>query len=612
MANDAILRIKILTDASQAALGLEKTSAAGGKFGSAMRKAALPAAAAGAAVLAFGKKAVDAASKLQQSKGATEAVFGEQAKAVQRAADAAAKTMGLSAADYNQYASLVGTALQNAGMSVEDSVKASNDVMQRGADLSALYGGTTADAVEAINAAVARSEFDPLEKYGVSLNMTAINAELAAKGQDKLTGAALETAKKQAILEAVFKKSAKAQGQYAREADTAAGQQQSMSAAMENTAASLGTILLPMVAALSGKLAELAKWAQKNTTVVQILAGAILSISVAVLAVNAALKVYQASVIVFTAVSKAATAASLGTRLGLAALAVQEYATAVATRVLGAAQRALPILAIIGLIILLVGAIILLWKRSETFRKITLAVWKAVRAAATAAWNAIKSVGLAAFRALSTYVRSYLAVARAVFNAVRAVASAVWNAIAAGARQLGSVVRNAWAGIRTAATNTTSAIRDAWGRVRDVVNGVADKIKSALGAAFAAVKRAAAGAGSALASPFNTLKNAVDGVIGAVRSLIGWLGKIHVPKISLPKIPGVRSAPSPSSATSSPTVRGLSAAPTALAASSTGSGVTIVVQGALDPESVARQIRRLLSSHGQRVGTRNRPGTLVF
>ena len=35
----------------------------------------------------------------------------------------------------------------------------------------------------------------------------------------------------------------------------------------------------------------------------------------------------------------------------------------------------------------------------------------------------------------------------------------------------------------------------------------------------------------------------------------------------------------------------------------TGSaGVTIVVNGALDPEAVARQIRRILAGHGARTG----------
>jgi hypothetical protein len=286
---EALLRIKVIADASSAAAGLDKAQAAGGKFGSAMRKAALPAAAVVAGIGAVGAAAVKSASDLQQAEGAVEAVFGKQAGAVKSASQDAARTMGLSAAQYQNYAALVGTALQNAGFSVKDSVTESGKVMQRGADLSALYGGTTADAVDAINAAVARSEFDPLEKYGVSLNMTAVNAELAAKGQDKLTGAALATAKKQIILNQIYAQSSKAAGQYAREADTVAGQTQTMSAEFENAKASLGTALLPMVASAASQLAKMATWAGKNTTTVQILVGVIGGLAVAVLAANAAL-----------------------------------------------------------------------------------------------------------------------------------------------------------------------------------------------------------------------------------------------------------------------------------------------------------------------------------
>jgi hypothetical protein len=87
-------------------------------------------------------------------------------------------------------------------------------------------------------------------------------------------------------------------------------------------------------------------------------------------------------------------------------------------------------------------------------------------------------------------------------------------------------------------------------------------------------------------------------VSGAVQSLIGWLSRIHVPKISLPHIGGksVTGATAPGVPMGAST-RGLSAQ----AAASTG-GVTINITGALDPEGVARQVQRLLANHDRRVG----------
>ena len=68
------------------------------------------------------------------------------------------------------------------------------EMIQLGADLAAQFGGSSADAVAALSSAL-RGEADPAEKYGLALSQTAINAELMAKGQSKLTGKQLTAAK---------------------------------------------------------------------------------------------------------------------------------------------------------------------------------------------------------------------------------------------------------------------------------------------------------------------------------------------------------------------------------------------------------------------------------
>lgn len=598
---EALLRIKVLTDATQAAVGLDKASAVGGKFGSTMRKAALPAAAAGAAIVALGKKAVDAASQLQQAEGAVEAVFGTQANAVKKAAASASQTMGLSASDYENYAALVGTALQNAGFSVKDSVTESNKVMQRAADLSALYGGSTTDAVDAINAAVSRSEFDPLEKYGVSLNMTAVNAELAAKGQDKLTGAALATAKKQVILAQVYKQSGKAAGQFARESDSAAGSQAIAAAEYENAAAALGTILLPVVAAATRLLASFAKWAGKNTTLVQILAGAILAIAAAVLVVNAALKVYEATMIVVQAVQKATW---LSNPIGLVVLAV----------------------------IAVVAAVVLLYKKSDRFRALVDGLWRGIKAGAKAAASVLKAVFGVAFKGVTAYVKIYVTAYKLAFAVIKTVTRTVTHAVVDSFKWVRDVLRDTFNAIRDKWRDMTSAVRTAWsaatGWISDRAHGLRDSLRAAFDAvkapvetlarligdvlkgALSSLAQVARGLGKILSAPFDVAKASVDKVVGAVQSLISWLGKIKFPSPPkfLSKIPGVGSvfsAPAPAARTATyaaaPTVAGRGFASGRAA---TSGGVTINVNGALDPENVARQIRRIVDGHERRVGLR--------
>ena len=70
-----------------------------------------------------------------------------------------------------------------------------------------------------------------------------------------------------------------------------------------------------------------------------------------------------------------------------------------------------------------------------------------------------------------------------------------------------------------------------------------------------------------------------------------------MPKISLPKIPGFNSTTTVNAA---PTVANTRAMATPAAAPS--AGLTVNIYGAIDPESTARQVRRVLSAHDRRMG----------
>src|SRR5690606_9198279 len=107
-------------------------------------------------------------------------------------------------------------------------------------------GGTTAEAVESLGSAF-KGEFNPLEKYGITLNQSAINAELAARGQDKLAGSALSAAKNAATMDLIMRQSKDSMGTFADESNTLAGQQQRLGAQWTDMKATLGTKLLPVL-----------------------------------------------------------------------------------------------------------------------------------------------------------------------------------------------------------------------------------------------------------------------------------------------------------------------------------------------------------------------------
>jgi hypothetical protein len=197
---------------------------------------------AGTAVVEFLGDAVKAAGDLEQSVGGVDAVFKQSADQIHAFGKTAAESVGLSRNEFNELITVTGAMLKNKGL--EDFAQKSLDLVKIGADLSATYGGSAKDAVEALNAAM-RGESDPIERYGISLNETAVQAELMKKGLNKLTGAALEQAKAQARIEIITRQSSDAMGKFASESDTLQGQQQRLNAQWEDAKAQLGQALLP-------------------------------------------------------------------------------------------------------------------------------------------------------------------------------------------------------------------------------------------------------------------------------------------------------------------------------------------------------------------------------
>lgn len=294
------LAIRITSD-NQTKAGFDDAGKSVDGFSNKLDKASVVAGGAIAAIGAIGKSAFDAASDLQQSTGSINAVFGDWALDIEQSAQAAAEGVGLSTSQYEEMAAVIGSQLKNAGMNLGDTTEKTQSLIKTGADMAAVFGGTAADAVEALSSAL-KGEMDPIEKYGVSLNQSAINSQKAADGHAKLTGAADKAAQTQAILELITRQTAQTQGQWSAQIGTAAESTQVAQASWEDASATLGDQLLPVVTAGAKKLSEFATWAKNNQGTVTVLVGVVAGLAVAVLAVNAAMTVWGA-------ITKIATAA---------------------------------------------------------------------------------------------------------------------------------------------------------------------------------------------------------------------------------------------------------------------------------------------------------------
>ena len=370
MAKSAILALRIVAETAKAIDGLEKTSQSANKVEAALGKAALPAAAAMTALTAMGKAAVNSASELQQATGAVESIFEGQASAVERYAQSAAGSVGLAESQYKSLAAVFGAQLKNMGTSSEELAGQTDNLISLGADLAATFGGTTADAVGAISSLL-RGERDPIERYGVSIKAADINARLAAEGLDKLEGEAAKAAETQAVLALLTEQTAGAQGQFARETDTAAGSAQIAAARLEDAKAALGEKLLPVVADATEKLGELTLFVTENSDTVLAAGLVIAGFSAAILAANAAVKIYHTTTTAITLAKQGWTAAQVA---------------------LNAVMAANPVGVVIAAITALVAIVIVAYQKSETFRNVVNTVWDAMRSGAATIAGAFQPV----------------------------------------------------------------------------------------------------------------------------------------------------------------------------------------------------------------------------
>lgn len=191
------------------------------------------------------------AAELEQTVGGTEAVFKSSAGVIDTWAKGADTAAGLSEQSARRLTTQIGGALQGLGFAQDQAAAKSIELTQIGADLSATYGGTTVDAVQALGSAL-RGEFDPMEQFNVFLKQSEIDAKAVEMGLAKNTTEVDKNARAQATLALITEQSSSAQGQFGRESDTTAGKMAIAQAKAENASDALGAGFTPVMEKLSG------------------------------------------------------------------------------------------------------------------------------------------------------------------------------------------------------------------------------------------------------------------------------------------------------------------------------------------------------------------------
>lgn len=440
----AVLSIRIVSDASRASKDMDRTAARAEKMTRAINQGAKVAAAgfvalgAGAVKLAQGAADDEAAQarlaqQLKNTTGATRA----QVAAVEDWITKQGKLTGITDDQLRPAMAKLTTATGSVSKA------------QRLALLAQNISIGTGKSYESVVQSLAKAQTGSvtgLSKFGVATKNAAGETKSLAQIQDELA--------------------AKFKGQAAKQAQTAAGKMQIFKTQMAEAGETIGAVFLPVLTRFADYLTTKVLPAVQSTfdyvsqhkETFKVLAIAVGAVGAAFILAAGFLKAYTIATTIYAGASKAVAAA--------------QKAWAAAQWLLNVAMSANPIGLVVIAIVALVAAIVIAWKRSETFRKIVTGAFAAVSAAA----GRVKDWVVRKFGEMLAFVRS-------LPGKVRAGTSRIWSVITDKATEakrwaedkLGSLVgfvRGLPGKVASAASGMWDGIKDAF---RSALNWVIDK-----------------------------------------------------------------------------------------------------------------------------------------
>ena len=617
------LVVKIGADVQGAIQGISKVNKAIGKdmtgfdkFKHGVDRAFVPAvgvlgAMGGAAFLAAKK-----ASDLAETQSKVGQIFGDSAKDLDKWALEAPNALGQTQQAALDAASTMATFGKAAGLTGTELVNFSKDTVNLSSDLASFYNADPSEVVTALGAAL-RGESEPMRKFGVLLNDQTLKAEAMALGIYDGTGALTAQQKVLAAQAAIMKQTGDAQGDFARTSDGAANQQRILAANMEQFQTELGAVFLPVLETVTRLLSSMAGWMRENQTIALILAGAVAGLAAAVVAIKVAMTV-----------------------------------AAAATWLFNTALLANPITWIVVAIVALIAAVVLMYNKFDWFKNFIDAVWFGIQAAIEVVvdwfkgtawpivkriidfmvgyykflWSIVKFVWDLIYGIVETFVNFFqdtvwpiikkiidfiVGYYKFLWEKIKEVWDFIYGVVETFVNFFQDEVKPLIDRVVTAIVGFFTDLRDKvkviWEKIKDYilapVNFFQNTIKPKIDTFVDGIKRAFEGLRDAIYNIFERIKSIVTGAWNAV------MDKINAIRDGLSNIPIIGGAFGRSAPGAQVIPFGTRSASVLASGRSRVSGQqlmtspTVIVNGALDPVAVAKQIRRILRDENSRMGS---------
>lgn len=225
-------------------------------------------------IVAGAALSIKAASDESESWNKVTVVFGENADAIKKWAADSATSLGVSRNAAYQAAGSFGNLFTTAGVVPDLMLDMSTSLVKLSGDLASFHNADPTEVMQSIQSALV-GQVEPMRKYGVMLSQDAIAAKALELGLVGANEEMSDAAKMQAIYAIIMEQTKTAQGDFLNTSDGLANQMRILKADFDNTASSLGQMLLPYALQLLGWVREAVAWfsaldpsIQKNILVV--------------------------------------------------------------------------------------------------------------------------------------------------------------------------------------------------------------------------------------------------------------------------------------------------------------------------------------------------------
>lgn len=540
-----------------------------------------------APIVAIGGAGFKMAADLEDAMGATDQIFKGSSDEMKRWADNIDSYYGIAESEALGYANTMGAMLKNiGGLSEQEAAKQSQTLTQLAGDLSAMFGGTTESAVQALTNAL-KGNTSMLDNYGMGVNDATIKQKAFEMGIYSGTGALGLQEKQAATLALIMEQTADAQGQAGREAEGASGSMKTLTTEVKGLATSIGEVLLPIVTPLVQKLSD---WVEKFKELSPAQQDMIVKTALLAAALGPVLTVVGKLMGLFGVFST-----------GIGTLITKITALSTSGGALGSVFSLISshFLTIVGGIGLVIAAFVSLWKNNEEFRTAITEIWNSIKLAAMDLFNGIKErlSGLqeaftniinfiepiwtaftdmlapafegafeiieTVFTTVTDVILGILDIFIGVFtgdwekawDGVKSIFSSVWEAIEniidtvittigsvieTGVNFVTTTVTNVWNGLKNTVTGIweamSSSIENVWNGIKTTISNVVNGIKDTVSNVFGTIKETATntwnGIKSAIETPINKAKEIVSNAINTIKGLFNF--DFQWPKLKMP------------------------------------------------------------------------------